>query len=237
MFLDLFYGLRDEGVPVAIQEWLAFLAGARARAPRLEPAALLPPGARLPGEERDLLRRLRPGVRARLQGRRGRARRRRHRRAAGVAARSRRTFPSCRPSSSPSSSASRTTSSCASFLETLAEQNERHDGGNRWVGTGGRSPFGHGGTHPTGIRVGGPREEPLGDEGRRGAPVQGLPHRRRARRPPDARRAAAAAPAHAGVARRPSSTSTRRSTRPAATPARSRSCSGRRAATTCGSCC
>lgn len=26
------------------------------------------------------------------------------------------------------------------FLETLAEQTERHDGGDRWVGTGGRSP-------------------------------------------------------------------------------------------------
>jgi hypothetical protein len=42
------------------------------------------------------------------------------------------------------------------FLETLAEQTERHDGGGRWVGTGGHSPFGHGGEHPTGIRVGGP---------------------------------------------------------------------------------
>jgi uncharacterized protein with von Willebrand factor type A (vWA) domain len=42
------------------------------------------------------------------------------------------------------------------FRETLAEQTERHDGGSRWIGTGGRSPFGHGGTHPTGIRVGGP---------------------------------------------------------------------------------
>ena len=41
------------------------------------------------------------------------------------------------------------------FLETLAEQDERHDGGGRWVGTGGHSPFGHGGEHPTGIRVGG----------------------------------------------------------------------------------
>ena len=40
------------------------------------------------------------------------------------------------------------------FLETLAEQTERHDGGGKWVGTGGRSPFGHGGEHPTGIRVG-----------------------------------------------------------------------------------
>ena len=41
------------------------------------------------------------------------------------------------------------------FLETLDEQDERHDGGGKWVGTGGRSPFGHGGEHPTGIRVGG----------------------------------------------------------------------------------
>jgi uncharacterized protein with von Willebrand factor type A (vWA) domain len=41
------------------------------------------------------------------------------------------------------------------YYETLEEQDERHDGGGKWVGTGGRSPFGHGGEHPTGIRVGG----------------------------------------------------------------------------------
>ncbi len=40
--------------------------------------------------------------------------------------------------------------------ERLAEQTERHDGGSRWVGTGGTSPFGHSGYHPGGIRVGGP---------------------------------------------------------------------------------
>ena len=32
--------------------------------------------------------------------------------------------------------------------ERLAEQKERHDGGNRWIGTGGTSPFGHSGYHP-----------------------------------------------------------------------------------------
>lgn len=37
----------------------------------------------------------------------------------------------------------------------LQEQTERHDGGSRWVGTGGTSPFGHSGYHPGGIRVGG----------------------------------------------------------------------------------
>lgn len=40
------------------------------------------------------------------------------------------------------------------FQERLNEQTERHDGGNRWIGTGGTSPFGQGGTHPSGIRVG-----------------------------------------------------------------------------------
>ncbi len=39
--------------------------------------------------------------------------------------------------------------------ERLAEQRERHAGGNRWVGTGGTSPFGHSGYHPEGVRIGG----------------------------------------------------------------------------------
>jgi uncharacterized protein with von Willebrand factor type A (vWA) domain len=41
------------------------------------------------------------------------------------------------------------------FEERLREQRERHDGGNRWIGTGGTSPHGQGGQHPTGLRVGG----------------------------------------------------------------------------------
>jgi len=43
----------------------------------------------------------------------------------------------------------------AAFEERLREQTERHDGGAHWIGTDGTSPFGHGGTHPGGIRVGG----------------------------------------------------------------------------------
>lgn len=39
--------------------------------------------------------------------------------------------------------------------ERLREQKERHDGGNRWVGTGGTSPFGRGGFNPSGVNVGG----------------------------------------------------------------------------------
>lgn len=41
------------------------------------------------------------------------------------------------------------------FKERLKEQKEKHDGGNYWVGTGGTSPFGHGGYNPQGVRVGG----------------------------------------------------------------------------------
>ena len=41
------------------------------------------------------------------------------------------------------------------FLERLKEQTERHDGGNKWIGTGGTSPVGHSGFHPGGMRVGG----------------------------------------------------------------------------------
>ena len=41
------------------------------------------------------------------------------------------------------------------FKERLKEQTERHDGGSRWIGTGGTSPVGHSGFHPGGMRVGG----------------------------------------------------------------------------------
>jgi uncharacterized protein with von Willebrand factor type A (vWA) domain len=37
----------------------------------------------------------------------------------------------------------------------LAEQKERHQGGSKWIGTGGTSPFGAYGYHPEGIRIGG----------------------------------------------------------------------------------
>ncbi|TSE23955.1 VWA domain containing CoxE-like protein [Tepidimonas sediminis] len=37
----------------------------------------------------------------------------------------------------------------------LEEQKERHAGGSKWIGTGGTSPFGHGGHNPQGIRIGG----------------------------------------------------------------------------------
>src|SRR5476649_202439 len=45
------------------------------------------------------------------------------------------------------------------LLETLkkrlAEQKGRHQGGSKWIGTGGTSPFGNAGYNPEGVRIGG----------------------------------------------------------------------------------
>lgn len=41
------------------------------------------------------------------------------------------------------------------FKERLEEQKKKHAGGSKWIGTGGTSPFGHGGYHPEGMRIGG----------------------------------------------------------------------------------
>ncbi|MDP6353196.1 MAG: VWA domain-containing protein [Alphaproteobacteria bacterium] len=49
--------------------------------------------------------------------------------------------------------------------ERLAEQQGRHQGGSKWIGTGGTSPFGAYGDHPEGIRMG-------QDQGRRGSAVK-----------------------------------------------------------------
>ncbi|MGM0905607.1 MAG: vWA domain-containing protein [Pseudomonadota bacterium] len=40
------------------------------------------------------------------------------------------------------------------FQERLKEQQKRHQGGSKWIGTGGTSPFGAYGYHPGGIRIG-----------------------------------------------------------------------------------
>lgn len=51
--------------------------------------------------------------------------------------------------------------------ERLREQEERHEGGNKWIGTGGTSPFGVGGYNPEGVRIG----EQRGGGQRRGVKV------------------------------------------------------------------
>ena len=41
------------------------------------------------------------------------------------------------------------------FKKKIEEQKKRHEGGNKWIGTGGTSMFGNSGYNPKGIRVGG----------------------------------------------------------------------------------
>jgi uncharacterized protein len=41
------------------------------------------------------------------------------------------------------------------FKQRLRDQKGRHDGGSKWIGTGGTSPVGHSGFHPGGMRIGG----------------------------------------------------------------------------------
>ncbi len=43
----------------------------------------------------------------------------------------------------------------ATLKQRLEEQKERHEGGSKWIGTGGTSPFGNGGYNPEGVRIGG----------------------------------------------------------------------------------
>ena len=40
------------------------------------------------------------------------------------------------------------------FMETFNEQRKRHQGGDKWIGTGGTSPYGAYGSNPFGIRIG-----------------------------------------------------------------------------------
>jgi hypothetical protein len=153
MFLDLFYELRDEGVPVGTQEWLLLLralekglhGSSLERFYHLSRSLLVKSETYFDAFDRAFLR-VFEGVEGSLD----------------IEdellewLRDPKNFREL--SEEERAQLERLTGDelMRRFLETLAEQSERHDGGGRWIGTGGRSPYGHGGEHPTGIRVGGP---------------------------------------------------------------------------------
>ena len=154
MFLDLFYGLRNEGVPVAIQEWQMFLraledglAGCSLlRFYHLGRACLIKSETYFDAYDR-VFARVFKGVEGQFGD--------------DVTEqvmewlREAKEFPQLTPEQWAALEQLSSDELMRRFLERLQEQTERHDGGDKWVGTGGRSPFGHGGVHPTGIRVGG----------------------------------------------------------------------------------
>ena len=55
----------------------------------------------------------------------------------------------------------------ARLKQLFDEQHARHEGGSKWIGTGGTSPFGNGGYNPEGIRIGG--DDDAGEGGQRRA--------------------------------------------------------------------
>jgi hypothetical protein len=150
--LDLFYGLRDEGVPVALQEWMTLVEALKLglhgssllRFYHLARACLVKSETYFDAFDR-VFARVFHGVEGALD----------------ITdqvlewLRDPKNFPGLSPEELAALERLSGDELMRRFLETLAEQTERHDGGDRWVGTGGRSPFGHGGQHPTGIRVGG----------------------------------------------------------------------------------
>ncbi|HYB99229.1 MAG TPA: VWA domain-containing protein [Candidatus Limnocylindrales bacterium] len=154
MFLELFYGLRDEGVPVGTQEWLTLMdamamglhGSSLQRFYHLARACLIKHEGHFDAFDR-VFARVFHGVEGSLD---------KLTEEILEWLRDPKSFPQLTPEQLAELQRLTGDELMRRFLETLAEQDERHDGGNRWVGTGGRSPFGHGGVHPTGIRVGGP---------------------------------------------------------------------------------
>jgi len=153
MFLDLFYGLRAEGVPVGVQEWLTLMDAVKAglhgssllRFYHLARACLVKNENLFDAFDRVFVR-IFKGVEGEFD----------------VTddvlewLSDPKNFPELTPEEIAALERLTNDELMQRFLDTLAKQTERHDGGDRWVGTGGRSPYGHGGVHPTGIRVGGP---------------------------------------------------------------------------------
>ncbi len=152
MFLDLFYGLRDEGVPVAVQEWQMFITSLEKGLHdsnlfafyNIAKATLIKSETYYDAFDR-VFARVFQGVEGELS-------------ASDELSEwlsDPKNFDGLTEEQRKMLEQLDADELMRRYLETLEEQDERHDGGGRWVGTGGHSPFGNGGEHPTGIRVGG----------------------------------------------------------------------------------
>ena len=152
MFLDLFYGLRDEGVPVAVQEWQMFMTSLEKGLHdsnlmafyNIAKATLIKSETYYDAFDR-VFARVFQGVEGELN-------------ASDELSdwlSDPKNFEGLTEEQRKMIEELDADELMRRYLETLDEQDERHDGGGRWVGTGGHSPFGNGGEHPTGIRVGG----------------------------------------------------------------------------------
>ena len=137
MFLDLFYGSRDEGVPVAIQEWMTLLERHRARhctgracsASTTSARACLVKSETFFDAYDRVFARVFHGVEGALDDVTEEVLR---------WLQDPKNFPNLSPEELAALERLASDELMRRFLETLAEQTERHDGGDRWVGTGGQ---------------------------------------------------------------------------------------------------
>ena len=152
MFLDLFYGLRDEGVPVDVQEWQMFMTSLEKGLHdsnllafyNIAKATLIKSETYYDAFDR-VFARVFHGVEGELSANDE----------LNEWLSDPKNFDELTEEQRKMIEELDADELMRRYLETLEEQDERHDGGGRWVGTGGHSPFGNGGQHPTGIRVGG----------------------------------------------------------------------------------
>ena len=152
MFLDFFYGLRDEGVPVAVQEWQMFMTSLEKGLHdsnllafyNIAKATLIKSETYYDAFDR-VFARVFHGVEGELSANDE----------LNEWLSDPKDFDGLTDEQRKMIEELDADELMRRYLETLEEQDERHDGGGRWVGTGGHSPFGNGGEHPTGIRVGG----------------------------------------------------------------------------------
>ena len=213
MLVRFFTDLRAGGVPVTLPEFLGLLEALEARRRGAVARGVLLPRAHGAGEGRAAFRPLRPGVRRALRGR-------------GEAVREARR-PSCPPNGCKqlterllSEEEKRRVEALGGWdklLETLRqrlrEQQGRHEGGNKWIGTAGTSPFGNQGFNPEGVRIGpGGLAPSARGQGLGGARLSQSRRRRRARHAQSQDGAAAPAPFRARRRAPKSSTSTAPST-------------------------
>jgi len=155
MFLDLFYGLREEGVPVTIHEWKTLMhaleeglhGSSLLRFYHLARGCLIKSETYFDAYDR-VFARVFKGVEGAFDDETTEK--------VLEWLKDPKNFPNLSPEDLAALERLNHDELMRRFLDTLAQQGERHDGGDKWVGTGGKSPFGHGGQHPTGIRVGGP---------------------------------------------------------------------------------
>lgn len=152
MFLNLFYGLREEGVPVSIQEWQMFMTALEKGLHRCEllrfydlaKSCLIKSEAYFDAFDR-VFAHIFKGVDKELSP------------SDELMdwLNDPKDFEGLTEEQRAALEILDTDALMKKFFERLEEQDERHDGGGKWIGTGGHSAFGHSGEHPTGIRVGG----------------------------------------------------------------------------------